>query len=451
MFKVLSKTALPKPRRGTDIVQYKYGLAATDATEASVYALSWQGLEKPITYDAIYDEELSQYRWYNEKSNGMIRAHDPTDRIIQMNNVVARDLAKLPNAQDPDCLIRFINGIVADNRASNLACAGKNNAVLPVGLPSRRNPPPEVFVNAGITEFPRYVSWYAKDEMFIIDNHPMLKEDVNNKVRSKPTIKGTRSKKLNALEKYQDILGRLKELDDRAREAANHIAPETIAARKQEYDEILKAIQIHDGTYVAPEAPAAPAASEIQAERLIAPGRKNVSRLPPDCGVTQAMLPKYVKFSSGHTNHGSSFEIVFKKGDKTERWRSRSNADMPVLEKFRATLEQYRVFFPDATLPELPPRAAEPGEAPAPIVRGRIVASRLPADSGITQEMLPKYVVYNAATEKRSDFFELNINTNGTRYRWKTTTAQLVSTQDKFRAMLVKYRELFPNAELPEF
>lgn len=450
----MSKAALPKPRRGTDIVQYKYGLAPPGERAPIAYALSWEGLENPIVYDAVYDAELSKYRWYTEKINDMVRATLPTGKHVQMNNLVARELAKLPNTQDPNLLIRFINGVVTDNRASNLACAGENNAILPIALPSIRNPPAEVFVKAGITEFPRYVSWYASGEYFQIKNHPILKEEVNNNVRSKPVVNGTRSKSIGAIDKYQDILGRLKELDDRAREAANHVAPETIAARKEEYAEIVKVIQIHDGTYVAPEAPAAPAAPAITPERLIAPGRSGLSRLPADCGVTQAMLPKYVKFSPGHTNHGSSFEIVFKKDDKTVRWRSRSNAEMPVLEKFRATLDQYRVFFPEAVLPELPPRTTatgEPAEAPAPIVRGRIVESRLPANSGITQEMLPRYVVYTAATDKRGDSFEININRGDTRFRWRSTTAQLVSTPDKFRALLVKYRELFPDAELPEF
>lgn len=453
MFKVVSKAALPKPRRGTDIVQYKYGLALAAERAPIAYALSWEGLEKPIVYDAVYDAELSKYRWYAEKINDMVRATLPNGKHVQMNNLVARELAKLPNAQDPELLIRFINGVVSDNRASNLACAGENNAILPVALTRRRNPPAEVFVNAGITEFPRYVSWYAKEEMFVIDNHPILREEVNNKIRSKPTINGTRSKKIGALDKYQDILGRLKELDDRAREATNHIAPETIAARKQEYAEIVKAIQIQDGTYVAPEAPAAPALPAITPERLMAPGRSGMSRLPADCGVTQAMLPKYVSYIIGYSTHGPAFDIAFKKDDKMIRWRSSSNAEVPILEKFRATLVKYREFFPDAVLPELPPRTTatgEPAEAPAPIAPGRMAASRLPANSGITQEMLPRYVVYNPATEKRSDSFEINFKAGDTRHRWRTTSAQLMSTKDKFRELLVKYREYFPDAELPE-
>jgi hypothetical protein len=352
MYTVLSKTALPKKQRGTKIIKYKYAIAKSIDSILIIYALYWEGMTQPILYDSIYDRDISEYEWYLDGNGNTVRAHGPENGMIRMNILVGRDQAKLPNTRDITCPIVHINEIPTDNRAINLVCSPANNPIVPQAVRSDRHAPPQIFIDSGINEFPRYLRWSDTAEMFIIESHPVLKKEVVDGIRKKPVVNGTRSKKFTPMEKFADALARLNELDNRATAENGNISAEIVAARKNEYAEIVKAIQIHNGTYVNLNVP--DQTKEVTPERKIARGRKAVSRLPEGSGVTQEMMPAYTIYMPAYKNHSDWFEINHARVGENKRWKTTSSKTVSTIEKYRHLMVKYRELFPEVVLPNFP-------------------------------------------------------------------------------------------------
>ena len=104
---------------------------------------------------------------------------------------------------------------------------------------SDKKPPTQELIDAGITEFPKYVTWNDKDKKFVIDCHPKLIQDIKDGIRKKAIMNGTKSTKLTIQEKYKDILARLNELNNQIKDNFNDILKE----QKLNYDNIIICIQ----------------------------------------------------------------------------------------------------------------------------------------------------------------------------------------------------------------
>lgn len=73
---------------------------------------------------------------------------------------------------------------------------------------------------------------------------------------------------------------------------------------------------------------------------------------------------------------------------------------------------------------------------------GKKSLKELPADSGLTKDMIPKYCYYRPASDKRGDKFVIDRHPKMEARQWATTESKAVSTKDKYQALLAKLREL---------
>lgn len=76
--------------------------------------------------------------------------------------------------------------------------------------------------------------------------------------------------------------------------------------------------------------------------------------------------------------------------------------------------------------------------------RNTVSGSKLPLDSGITIDMIPKYCYYAPpnATRGTGEMFIIDKHPKLTTRDWKTTSSKKVSLKDKFDALFGKLKEL---------
>lgn len=246
------------------------------------------------------------------------------------------NIAETMGIYDPDKTIDHINCIKLDNRKKNLRSATQSEQNSNRPSRSDKIPPCQELQDAGVTELPKFVRWDKSEQKFIIEKHPVLVNEVNQGIRKKATISGSKSVKLSVLEKYKDILARLDELDPNMDTDKN--LQELKKQNSQEYYDIVKAIKEYDGvhietaiTSVVDESP-----TEIEKKRHTAKGRKTVSKLPEDCGVKQEDIPKYCYYTPKTEKRGDKF--TFTAGEKS--WSTTSKASISTREKFEMLLEQ---------------------------------------------------------------------------------------------------------------
>ena len=196
--------------------------------------------------------------------------------------------AQIPNFQNMNLSVDHIDRIKIDNRVKNLRMASQSEQNSNRDTRSDKKAPSEELTNAGISELPKYVRWDNSETKFVIDKHPQLIQEALGGKRKKAQMSGSKSSKLSIIEKYQDILARLEELD------MNMYDPEfkeLIKKNKKEYDDICKCIQTYEGNEPIPtqstlqepiplQPPLQETTPSISANRNTAPGRKAVSKLP---------------------------------------------------------------------------------------------------------------------------------------------------------------------------
>jgi hypothetical protein len=93
----------------------------------------------------------------------------------------------------------------------------------------------------GIKELPRHVRWDNTEKKFIIEKHPVLRKQVEAGQRRKAVMSGTKQQHLSVVEKYNDILERLQQLDSMM-EATDVEFLGHRAELKQEYQDIMKTV-----------------------------------------------------------------------------------------------------------------------------------------------------------------------------------------------------------------
>lgn len=322
--------------KGQDDEKVKYLMKGDDDDGKEYCALLWKALNwNPVIYDKQYDEEISKYNWF--VTNGGYLSH----KIDYMHIFVA----KLMKIHGTKPTIDHINGIKFDNRTKNLRAATMSEQNSNRAVRSDKLAPCEELQNCGVQELPKYVRYDRTEQKFIIEKHPQLMEEVKQNMRKKPCISGTKSAKLSMIEKYNDILSRLQDLDMKA----NLFSNESFKHMKQEnYDEyyaIVNSIKIYEGEEVSSVPKLTEdSAEEIKAKRSTAPGKKGVSKLPENCGVNHVDIPKYCYYVPKSEKRSDKFVIdrhptLLKDG--VQQWATTSKSLLTTKQKFDLLIEKY--------------------------------------------------------------------------------------------------------------
>jgi hypothetical protein len=345
-YTILSKTNL-KYVRGSDDMKVKYLIE--DANGRRFMALYWRALNgRPVVYDAEYDLQVLKNNGWSLSGTGYMYNH-----TINMHKLIEQ-LAKLEGEGQT---VDHINGYKLDNRARNLRKAMQCDQNSNRGSRSDKLPPCEELQAACVTELPRHVRWDKTEKKFVIEKHPQLIKDVENGVRSKATMSGSKSVKLSIIEKYQDILARLKELDDAAYSETNAQFKQLKKDLTKEYEEICRCIELFykpdlnsitqsttDDQQSETHVQVVQTKPTIVAVKHTCAGKKSVSKLPENCQVKHEDIPKYCYYSAKSDKRSDSFTInrhpqLIAEGNKT--WSTTSRVDVSTHDKFLKLIEKY--------------------------------------------------------------------------------------------------------------
>ena len=229
---VLTEDQLTYSKGITDKNRYKIKM-----NEKIYWVLDWENLEYPIVYDDNIHNEISKENWYlcpiYAKNNNYYLHH----RVMTLNNVFPT------NNQSID----HINEYKLDNRFENLRVVTQSEQNVNRSTRSDKIEPLNELKAIGVQEYPRHVRWDKSESKFVIDNHPFLKKEVAEGKRKKAILSGTKSAKRTITEKYQDILAKLKELDEAYYDDIHAEFKEKKNKLREEYIAIVKHFKTNYG------------------------------------------------------------------------------------------------------------------------------------------------------------------------------------------------------------
>jgi hypothetical protein len=323
--------------RGHDDVKLKYTIE--DENGQVVYGMAWELLKgQPLVYDASHDDAVMQHTWSMSAPG-----YAWNKQIGYMHGFIAK-LAGMEVA--PGMSIDHINMCKLDNRLKNLRVATQSQQNANRGTRSDKLPPCQELIDKGINELPKYVRWDNTEAKFVIEKHPALIEEVMQEKRKKAVMSGSKSKNISIVQKYQDILARLQDLDRAMNigvedDAFNQLKEECT----REYAAICACINAFENKpdNETPE-PSTPPPLSLAPTRHTAEGRKTVSKLPDGCGVTQEQIPKYCYYKPASSTRGDAFIIdkhpeLLKEGKR--QWRTSERRTLTTQEKFQQLMEMY--------------------------------------------------------------------------------------------------------------
>lgn len=324
--------------RGHDDVKIKYDI--TNDNGETVCAMMWDLLGgKPTVFDNEYDNELQKHTWSVTANGYMWNKH-----VGYMHSLVA----KLSGMDVPDGMsIDHINMYKLDNRRKNLRVATQSQQNSNREARSDKIPPCKELMDKGVMSLPKYVRWDNSESKFVIEKHPKLLQEVTEGKRKKPIMSGTKSKSVSTFEKYQDILARLEQLDV-ACGLVNDAFAEQRSAYRKEYEEICECINAYENraTLAVPATHIdVPPNEQIVPTRRTADGKKTVSKLPDDCDVKHADIPKYCYYKPASDTRGDKFVIerhpalIATQGKKS--WCTTEKKSVSTYDKFQQLLAKY--------------------------------------------------------------------------------------------------------------
>jgi hypothetical protein len=196
-----------------------------------------------------------------------------------------------------------------------------------------------MLIDNGIEELPRHVRWDNSEAKFVIEKHPILVQEVQQGKRKKAVMSGTKSKSLTVVQKYQDILARLQELDG-ALAPDNDGFTECRQINKREYEEICECINMYENRVHTTNVPekVTTDTSTMEAVRNTPQGKKTVANLPENCGVKQDDIPKYCYYRAATSGRGDCFVIdkhpaLVQSGKRT--WNTTTKISKTTQDKFQ--------------------------------------------------------------------------------------------------------------------
>ena len=233
--------------------------------------------------------------------------------------------------------VDHINEFKLDNRRENLRSATQSEQNANRKARSDKLPPPSELIEAGVTELPKYVRWDNSEKKFVIEKHPaLLAQELK-----KPYMSGTKSRKLTVLQKYQDILHKLDELNTQLpddylvfksnkHKLANEYLTVTNIIRAMYNKEPLPLIDKN------PVQPIVPSSKTVK-------GRRSVLVLPEGCGVNIEDVPKHCYYRKGNDKRGDCFIIERHPGLPVAKrtWQTTSSKDVTTKQKFDLMMEMY--------------------------------------------------------------------------------------------------------------
>lgn len=318
--------------KGTLTQKVKYHVVNETNNNEEFYVIDWKDLENPIVYDVKMDNSVKDYNWYNSGGCATVKVNNTTILMHRMIMLIETDQI------DPDkYTVDHINEVKSDNRLKNLRFASQSEQNSNRCTRSDKKPPLDELKEMGVEEYPRHVRWDKGEKKFIIEKHPALIKQVAEGKIKKATMSGTKSARFTVVQKYQDILSKLKELDEL-------LETEDFKTLKKEhktnYIEIVNAIRKYEDKpeEIIPEPPVLH--EDIAPIAKTNAGRKTAVKLPEDCGVTVDMIPKYVWYRAATEKRGDAFIIdrhpnmVLKK-----TWMTTASRGKTTLEKYNEMME----------------------------------------------------------------------------------------------------------------
>ena len=285
--------------------------------------------EFPIVYDAVYDSELATKNWYI-MSNGYASIKE-----TYMHHLVYFK----SNIKEVNKSIDYINNYKLDNRIANLRMVSQGEQNSNRATRCDKKSPCQELQIAGITELPRHVRWDNSEQKFIIEKHPVLLEEVKNGLRKRACMSGSKSSTLTITQKYQDVLARLRDLDNKHdprvqefKELKNRLSDEYLAITKTIYEFEGNDFNVEKNDIIMPV-------------RRTEVGKKTPSNLPDDCGVKHKDIPKYCYYTPKSEKRGDKFTIdrhpvLLQQGLKY--WSTTENIKISTKEKFDVMLKKFK-------------------------------------------------------------------------------------------------------------
>lgn len=302
--------------RGTDDSKIKYTVVedapGNSGRQRKFIVVTWPKIaSEPIVFDEEFDDLISEFNW-SVYQYPMITHHVNskyhTYQYMHQMIITAIDPAILSIKGNT---VDHINGYKRDNRRENLRVV--TMSVQNANRPSRsdKKPPHPDLIALGIAELPRHVRWDNTETKFVIENHPTLINRVEKGIIKRPSVSGTKSVSCTVVQKYQDIIARLDELD----REWTQTKPETIDMKEKkrsltrEYIDIVNSLLMAEGKPLLEHSRTDKNDGQIALERRTMPNRKQPDRFPPDCGVTSDMMPPGTYYCPEKENKGDKFTI----------------------------------------------------------------------------------------------------------------------------------------------
>lgn len=323
MFSLISK----KENDNRNKIYYKY-ILKDNKNKSNLIVLTNDNFDYFTIYDDKFEPELSKFHWHKNSLNYIVNKEKKYMHILIM------ELANL-KTNDPKLSIDHINWIKTDNRLCNLRMATQSEQNSNRASRSDKLPP---FKELNITEYPRHIRWDASEEKFVIEKHPILIKEVEKGLRKKPFQSGTKAKSLSIVEKYQDILAKLKILDDQKDNSFDKIREE----RLNEYNQIIKTIKEFESIDSVSETDSdqASTSTNIKPELRTIKGRKKNINLPEDCGITIDMIPKNCWYQKKSSKRGDAFIIESHPKLDGKTWSTSTSKKINTKDKFDMLLDK---------------------------------------------------------------------------------------------------------------